>query len=451
MRLRVTDLTKGFDAEAVITNHVAVDSKTNQFTPDGIFSEEIFGKGISGGMSFSCLCGRVSGRFHSGETCPDCGEQVKHRSSEISRQGWILLEPYFIINPFFYKQFERVVGKELEGIVRYDPKLDLDGNVQNPGGTYANLGMIRLRERFREVLDHFHMQNKKRASCREAYEFICEHEDLVWVDRYPVYSCLLRPAIVIQKQFTFAEENNFFNLMINNINTIKAKEGLEKTELSTLPLLAEIQFASNRLYEKVNSVLAGKTGFLRSTLLGSRVNFSVRTVIIPLPIGYEMGEVLYPYLAAVEMFKYEIINVLSRTTGSYQEASRIWFYATTCFSQRVYDILEELVERTEGGLSILLNRNPTIELGSILKVKIAGIKRDYNDLTLSISNHILALIAGDFDGDVITTVSLKDMALKDHFAPLEPRNLVVSQDTGKFNRKLALGKDYFMGLDSFLK
>ena len=100
------------------------------------------------------------------------------------------------------------------------------------------------------------------------------------------------------------------------------------------------------------------------------------------------------------------------------------------------------------GLQLVLNRNPTIELGSMLLVKITKIKEDYDDLTLNISNLILPLLAGDYDGDVLTTISLKDNSFKKWFNPFDPRNLLISNDTGLFNKKFSFNQDYAYGLNS---
>jgi hypothetical protein len=232
---------------------------------------------------------------------------------------------------------------------------------------------------------------------------------------------------------------------------LKTKKKLEKFKQLKLPLLAEIQYNMNQIYEKIISSLKGKTGFFRGTLLGNRINFSVRTIISPLPNGkgYQINDVLYPYVAAVEVFKFEIINILSKKY-SYLEAYRIWKIASSRFSKEVYNILNELVTKTKGGLSILINRNPTIDLGSMLNCRIKKVKEDYYDMTMNVSNNILGLIAGDYDGDVLTSISLKDHSFRKFFRGLDPRQLVISKDTGKFNEVMNFDKDYKLGLSTFM-
>ena len=80
------------------------------------------------------------------------------------------------------------------------------------------------------------------------------------------------------------------------------------------------------------------------------------------------------------------------------EATTRWKYAFTKFDSYIYDIMNSFLIEAEGGVKCLLNRNPTIALGSIMCVKIGRIKRDIADSTMSISNNVLSYLAADFDG-----------------------------------------------------
>ena len=60
----------------------------------------------------------------------------------------------------------------------------------------------------------------------------------------------------------------------------------------------------------------------------------------------------------------------------------------------------------EDDIEVLLNRNPTINIGSILCLKIIDVKHDFNDLTMSINNSILTLLAGDYDKKSNIRISL---------------------------------------------
>ena len=95
---------------------------------------------------------------------------------------------------------------------------------------------------------------------------------------------------------------------------------------------------------------------------------------------------------------------------SYKEAEVIHFNAGIRFDEEVYSIMEKVI--TDNELIVLLNRNPSINIGSILALKIKAVKHDFNDMTMSIHNSILTLLAGDYDGDVLNLFSLKDNETK---------------------------------------
>jgi len=457
MNLSIIDLEALFDPDNVITNHQPINTSTLKFTEDGIFSPRIFGSMEAVQGSYSCKCGAVYGKFHVDVTCPKCEEIVKQRSSSLSTLGWIDLKRFYIINPYYYEQLAKLIGnKVLEDIINFKPVLDINGNsslVEDSKNPYKNLGMFEFRENLREILEYYKKKNKSKNGTTDRYNFLIEYYDYIFISKIPVYSSLLRPATFIGKKFSFAEENVNFCMMIQNSNILNNQTELEDSEISSLPIITEIQYLANCNFEKVIAILSGKTGLLRGSLLGNRINYSVRTVISPLPAGnnkYKIKDIMYPYLAAVELFKFEIINILAMKTCSYLEAQKIWFEATIKFSDPVYKILEEFIQKSKGGISILINRNPTIALGSILSCKIVEIKRDYDDFTMNLSNNILGLISGDFDGDVLTSIDQKDQSYIKHFERLNPELLVVDKNTGRFNKALDFDKDYRLGLETFL-
>jgi methenyltetrahydromethanopterin cyclohydrolase len=82
---------------------------------------------------------------------------------------------------------------------------------------------------------------------------------------------------------------------------------------------------------------------------------------------------------------------------------------------------------------------------------VAGIKHDYDDLTMSIHNGILSLLAGDYDGDVLNIVSVKDREMKEVYKEVfSPINLIIDANNGSFNEALNLERDQVLGLNSLL-
>jgi len=109
--------------------------------------------------------------------------------------------------------------------------------------------------------------------------------------------------------------------------------------------------------------------------------------------------------------------------------------------------MNELIKKTKGGgCTFLLNRNPTISIGSILYLKIGKVKPDYDDVTLGISNNLLAVLSGDYDGDVLNIIPIFDTIMKEHFSLLSPDNLIVNRDDGRFNSDFDMAKDQVLGI-----
>jgi hypothetical protein len=115
--------------------------------------------------------------------------------------------------------------------------------------------------------------------------------------------------------------------------------------------------------------------------------------------GRDVTEIIFPYVAFVELYSFQLINMLSKLKKiSMLEAQRIIFEAQANFNQEVYNLCLELVKKTKHGLLVITNRNPTIARGSIQLLRIADVKNDISDLTVSLHNCVLELFGADYDG-----------------------------------------------------
>ena len=159
-----------------------------------------------------------------------------------------------------------------------------------------------------------------------------------------------------------------------------------------------------------------------------------------------------PYLTFLELYKFQIINIIQKADGiNYNEALGIFNRAAMQFDDWVYLIMKEMVVKTKGGMMILLNRNPTINHGSIMLLRISDVKKAYNDVTISISNNILAPLGGDYDGDTLNIIPLMDNKFKRTFALFNPKNMMISNDDFRFNQAMGLDKDLLLGVSSLLR
>ena len=94
--------------------------------------------------------------------------------------------------------------------------------------------------------------------------------------------------------------------------------------------------------------------------------------------------------------------------------------------------------------------NPSISYGSILSMNVADIKSDYSDLTMSIPINVLQFLAGDFDGDVLNIISIKDAKMAESYDKVfNPAYMMIDKNNGTFNRAARLIKDQAIGLYAF--
>lgn len=406
-----------YEEENLITNANPVEN--HEFSENGIYSQTIFGS---------------------------YNEEEDDKS--IKTLGWINLEPYKIINPLVFASVKKCIPN-VNKIINFNKSIDQNGNeVDIPleeVGEDDFIGLLEFRERFDELLEKYTDKDKY----EKEYNFLTTMREYVFIDKVPVFSHKLRPATLLAKNvLVYNEINNYYNFIIQYNNEMRDRliED-DDIDLLQLPLLYSIQMYANTIHTKIiNDYLKGKKGFLRKNVMGSRINFSARNVITPI-IGRPIDEVAMPYKTFGELYKFQLINLISTVKGiNYNQAFSFWFKGMLSFNKELYGYMNELINKTKGGCTILLNRNPTISIGSFLYLRIGVIKKDFKDLTLGISNNLLSAFSGDYDGDVLNIIPIFDNEMKEHFSLLSPQNFIVDRNSGKFNTDFDMVKDQQLGI-----
>ena len=344
--IRFEDL---YDPSKVLTNPNPIEK--NEFSPDGIFSTIIFGE----------------------DSDPDKLDVV----------GWVDLGSNYVITPLIYSRLAKLMNQRiLDSMIQFNKSISRDGNfvedVPEPGSKLlvfedSNIGLKEFRERFLELLQKYtDPEKKKLPEYRNIIRWYLE--DKIFTSKIPVFSTKLRPAQLSKedKTFQFSEINNYYNFMVSYaemIKNIKGSDSLEEVQLRKLKLMGKLQEYVNKASELILEFIKGKRGSIRKSILAGRVNFSARSVIVPGP------------------------------DLSYLEAKSYLDRNSNVFVKRIYNYMNELVRNTEGGLTAILNRNPSISIYSIGIMTIVGVTPDLDNYTMEVSNLILAGLGGDFDGD----------------------------------------------------
>lgn len=429
--------------------------EVKSFDDKGLFSKRIFGN-LNADEEFSCECGKYVGKFYEGTVCDKCGHEVKPIQANIDRVGWIDLKENYIVKYISYSLLEKVIGRDnLKNIVHLPNKITMEGNIDetevaqiratSPEHKYWHIGLKKFRENYTEILNYYHDLSDKKEP--KVYEFLEDIDD-VFTNKIPVISIVLRPAMRTADGLKLDELNNIYINILKNVEILDDEINITDIikDLTVEIIQAEYFQLSSKIMENIKS----KGGLIRNQIMGTRINFSARNIISPAKAGYKIDEVVLPYLTFLNLYKYEIVNILTKIKGvNFVEAEEIWHRASLRVDNEIYMIMKKMIVDEE--VAILLNRNPTISFGSILYMKVAGIKSDYEDMTMSIHNGVLTLLAGDFDGDVLNIVSVKDSEMRDVFREVfSPINLIIDANKGHFNNALNLERDQVLGINNLL-
>lgn len=356
------NLDKEFQPKKLVTNHDPLQADKVTFSDDGVFSNAVFGS-MSNGTDWSCNCHEnpKTGEFNKGIFCDVCESPVEYKGLMLNKEGWIDLH-YKVIHPIFYAYIKKVIGNTaLDRILNYKGDIRLEGELISPPleYPYSGIGMQKFIDNFDTILHAFYKKKPKdkRTKLVKDLEFILGNIDLVFISKYPIINVKLRPAVVIDNEFSFEAINNLYNSLINNSNTLKNLATNEQNELNILPFLYKNQLLINEVYTTILDNISAKNGYIRSTLFSNRINLSSRMVITPLTGDYDINDVVLPYNTALELFRPLIISKLSTLKNiSYSEADKIFFKATLKFDSLVYKIADEI--RQSDNVKILTNRNP---------------------------------------------------------------------------------------------
>ncbi|MFN3330187.1 MAG: DNA-directed RNA polymerase subunit beta', partial [Pyrinomonadaceae bacterium] len=393
-----------------VTKPETINYRTFKPERDGLFCAKIFGPVTD----WECLCGKYKKMKHRGVICDKCGVEVTQSKVRRERLGHIeLASPCSHV--WFFKGLPSRIGhlldislRDLEKVLYYENYIVIDpGDVpglkekqllteeeyrslmrEYPRGFVAKMGAEAIKELLMKIniadlvaelrqkmKDEVSQQKKLRYAKRlkVANSFLRSGNKPEWMilDVLPVLPPELRPLVPLDGgRFATSDLNDLYRRVINRNNRLKklielrAPEVIVRNEKRMLQEAVDalldngrrgriLRGANNRPLKSLSGSLKGKQGRFRQNLLGKRVDYSGRSVIV---IGPELKlhQCGLPKKMALELFKPFIYNKLE------QEG-----YAATIKQARemverqepvVWDILEEVIKEHP----VLLNRAPTL-------------------------------------------------------------------------------------------
>lgn len=415
---------------------------------------------------YSCECGYLKARINHGIECPMCHTKVKYVDDDFKMFGWIILkDAYHIIHPKFYDSLDYIFGeskynterkkmkggRRLQNILVYDPEVDQNGFAREcefkpDKEPFYGIGMTEFYNRFDEILDYYYQLNTKK---KPYYDEIMENRSLVFCHSIPVFTTHLRPSDIRDNFMYYEPTNAMYNMINHHVHKInKDTRKMDRDVKIKNSELFKLQMKYMELVNEIMNILTGKRGQLRS-LVGGRYNYSCRAVIRQ-DATLRVDQIKLPYVELVKCLQQQIINILVRNYNiTPSEAYDKWYRAIANKDERIAEIIDNLIHSSPEGLPVLINRNPTINYGSILQMFVVG----YSDtLTMSVPLECIKSMGADFDGDVLNILHIINQAFFERCnAIFNPRNaMYISRIDGRLNTDLLVQRDTLINTNTFL-
>ena len=411
---------------------------------DGLFCARIFGPI----KDYECLCGKYKRMKFRGIICEKCGVEVTLQKVRRERMGHIeLASP--VAHIWFLKSLPSRIGlmvdltlKELEKILYFESYVVLDPGTtdlkmhqlltedmletkQDEFGEEFRYGIgaeaikqilsgidiqadkVRLRAELKETTSEAKRKKLvKRLKLIEAFGESGARPDWMILDVIPVIPPELRPLVPLDGgRFATSDLNDLYRRVINRNNRLKrlielrAPDIIVRNEKRMLQESVDALFdngrrgraitgANKRPLKSLSDMLKGKQGRFRQNLLGKRVDYSGRSVIVVGP-ELKLHQCGLPKKMALELFKPFIYSKLEK----YGHATTIKAAKRMVEKERpeVWDILEEVIREHP----VMLNRAPTLHrlgIQAFEPVLIEGKAIQLHPLVCTAFN-------ADFDGD----------------------------------------------------
>jgi DNA-directed RNA polymerase subunit beta' len=376
---------------------------------DGLFCAKIFGPI----KDWECICGKYKRMKHRGIVCDKCGVEVIQSKVRRERLGHIeLASP--VAHIWFLKGVPSRIGilldmtmRNLEKVLYFESYIVID-----PGDTPLKakelLGDDEYKKKFSEFGTRFkvgmgaeairellrvvdletlsvELKNKikeaaslgvkkkltKRLKVVEAFRKSENKPDWMIMDVIPVLPPDLRPLVPLEGgRFATSDLNDLYRRVINRNNRLKrlvelkAPSVIIKNEKRMLQEAVDALFdngrrskvlktATKRPLKSLSDMIKGKQGRFRQNLLGKRVDYSGRSVIVVGP-DLKLHQCGLPKRMALELFKPFIFNKLEEK--GYATTIKAAKKLVEKESSEVWDALEEVIRETP----VLLNRAPTL-------------------------------------------------------------------------------------------
>ncbi|HEV8316359.1 MAG TPA: DNA-directed RNA polymerase subunit beta', partial [Vicinamibacterales bacterium] len=392
-----------------VTKPETINYRTFKPERDGLFCAKIFGPITD----WECLCGKYKRMKHRGVICDKCGVEVTQAKVRRERLGHITLATP-VSHVWFFKGLPSRIGhlldislRDLERVLYFEAYVVVDpGETElKPNSLLNEEGYRKAREehqhRFKaqmgaeaikELLKRVNVERlavelrdkmktetsaqkklkfAKRLKVVDSFRKSSNRPEWMILDVIPVIPPELRPLVPLDGgRFATSDLNDLYRRVINRNNRLKklielkAPDVIIRNEKRMLQEAVDALFdngrrgrvlrgANNRPLKSLSDTLKGKQGRFRQNLLGKRVDYSGRSVIVVGP-ELKLHQCGLPKKMALELFKPFIYNKLEERglVQTIKQAKEM----VELQRPEVWDVLEEVIREHP----VLLNRAPTL-------------------------------------------------------------------------------------------
>ena len=443
---------------------------------DGLFCEKIFGPT----RDYECSCGKYKRLRYKNIICDRCGVEVTKSKVRRERMGHIELATP-VSHIWYVKGIPSYIGlcldmspRDLEEVIYFVSYVVLDAGdtplvkkqtlsdkeyrayYEKYGNSFrVGMGAAAIKELLSEVdvekereelsqeLETAQGQKRvrlvKRLEVIDAFYTSGNKPEWMILEALPVIPPELRPMIQLDGgRFATSDLNDLYRRVINRNNRLKrlielgAPSIIIQNEKRMLQEAVDALFdngrrgrnvtgAGNRPLKSLSSMLKGKQGRFRQNLLGKRVDYSGRSVIVVGP-DLKMYQCGIPKEMALELFKPHIINgLVSRELASNIKAAKKMIDNQ---DPKVWDVVEDVIKE----YPVMLNRAPTLHRLGIQAFE----PKLVSGRAIRLHPLVTTAFNADFDGDQMAVhVPLSEEAKAEARILMLGSNNILSPQNGK--------------------
>lgn len=394
-----------------------------------------------------CKCGVTEGFFPPKTVCTVCGHEIKNDITQPIDYALWFRKPKGVnalINPHYWLALKSILDTSGFNILLYLTDKDYRPKQKNTPmiGALINAGVVD--RGYNYFVDNIFsilqacMTIKKLAGkivkLKALVAKMVSQPDMVLTDYIPLPNKTVLVmefnSLGIFRSASMAEARDAINTMVG---------------IDDMPFIRNIQNRTAKCLDKIcvfytkyfDSNFKPKEGWIRKHLAGSRLNFTFRCVLTSITQPHDYDELHVPWCMAVVTFRHHLVSKMMKliaTPYSWAEANKLIYDHANTYHPLLAELLDSFITDANNQLYCIVQRNPSMAVGSAQRMRITKFKKDTLDRSMSTSILSMKSMTADVDGDFLNAFLPMDITIS-----LEMQMLDLSSSVYDFDEPLKLG------------